>query len=43
MNKNKLALKIIVFGFMTLQYSFIAKSQDTTKYLAKNDTKNQTI
>src|SRR5664280_1837852 len=41
MNKNKLTLRIIVFGFLALQYSFIAKAQDTTKYLAKNDTKNQ--
>ena len=41
MNKNPLTLKIIVFGFLALQYSFIAKAQDTTKYLAKNDTKNQ--
>jgi Fe-Mn family superoxide dismutase len=41
MNKNKLTLKIIVFGFLALQYSFIAKAEDTTKYLAKNDTKNQ--
>jgi len=41
MNKNKLALKIIVFGFLALQYNYIAKGQDTTKYLAKNDTKNQ--
>lgn len=40
MNKNELTLKIIVFGFLALQYSFIAKTQDTTKYLAKNDTKN---
>lgn len=42
MNK-KLTLKIIVFGFMALQYSFIVKAQDTTKYLAINNTKNQTI
>ncbi len=40
MNENKLILKIIVFGFLVFQYSF-AKSQDTTKYLAKNNIKDQ--
>ena len=43
MNKNPLTLKIVVFGFLALQYSFIVKAQDTTKYLAKNDTKIKTI
>ena len=35
MNKNKLALKIIVFGFMTLQYSFIAKISGYNKISRK--------
>ncbi len=39
--KSKLIIKIIVFGFLAFQFSFIAKTQDTTKYLAQNHTKNQ--
>lgn len=43
MNKNNLTLKIIVFGFMAFQFSLMTNAQDTTKYLAINNTKNQKI
>ncbi len=41
--KKKVNLKIIAFGFMALQYSFIAKAQNATKDLAVNNPKNQNI
>jgi Fe-Mn family superoxide dismutase len=35
---KKISLIIIVLGFLALQYSFIAKAQDKTKYYAINNT-----
>jgi Fe-Mn family superoxide dismutase len=43
MNKNKLTLKIIVFGFLAMQYSSITIAQDMTKSLAINNTKKENI
>lgn len=41
MKKNKLTLKIIVFGFLAMQYSFIAQAQDSPKnQMGKNQTNN---
>lgn len=42
MNKHKLTLRIIVFGFIALQYSFMATAQHITSYIEKNITKNNT-
>jgi len=41
MNKIKLALTVIVMGFLGLQYSFIAQAQNISKNLICNNTKKQ--
>ena len=41
MNKIKLAIKLIVLGFLGLQYTFISQAQDMPKNQIKNNTKNK--